>query len=1044
MPSPTVPYGQRLVISVIDQYADNGHQRPYCLLPKSQDPAQGFYPVYYPQLRNAIDRAAHFLDNLYDSASSTTFAWMGPATDFRYLLLAYAAMKTGHIVFLPSPRNSIDAHLALLDTTGVSAILQPADAEMPVIKAIRDHRPLPLANMPPLDHFLADNAPTTPYSFTKSFDEARLTPCMILHTSGSTGIPKPVTIRHAWFSVSDASHDLPALGAAEHGLTHMQGSTLFAPFPNFHSAGLLFKLAVSVFWDIVVVSTPNAPLTADLADACHVHAKVDASMLPTSVLRGLTQNQRYLDNLENIQYIGFGGSPLAADVGNILQRRTHVLSMFGITETSLSPFEKTDHDDWDYSKFSPHTGIEFRHVSDGQYEMVYVRKPHLERFQGIFVTEPDATEWHTKDLWSKHPTKPDLWHYEARLDDIIVFSNGEKLNPTTMEQTIEAHPLLAGALVGGAGRFQSCLLVEPHPNTDLDANRLRDRIWPIVQEANAAAVAHGRISKDLILVSPPDKQFIRTDKGSIKRKMTNTAHDEEIKALYDRYDAGGMAPESAALDLTNSETAKSSLLSVIKRNTDITALTDDQDFFSTGMDSLQASNISRALNQASSGKLKLQPRDIYSHATLNLLAAFITSSQQGPAMSSAAPPPQTREAQMSELLSILSSDLPINARAISLPAPAVPKCVLLTGSTGSLGSYLLDGLLRDRAISRVFCLNRSSDANDRQMAAHKSRGLTTDLSRATFVLAKDLSAPYLSVEESTYREMLSGVTHVIHNAWPVNFNRSLASFDSHVRGTRRMVDFCCHSAHGASLCFLGTIASASNWRGNKGEKVPEQIFEDWNISQSLGYASSKHVAEVLLDAAARRSGVSTTVMRLGQVAGPVTHGSQGMWNKAEWLPSLVASSKQLGKVPDSLGGMQLVDWMPVDLLAEAILQVVQTPSVAQSGRRGAKVRHFVNPSAAAWKDLLPAVKGGVSAAKGLEVVSLADWVSALQASAADNDLEANSALKLLPFFEQLATPDSGEMSVLDVRNCVAESSALRDMKAVNGDWMKMWIQQWGF
>ena len=65
--------------------------------------------------------------------------------------------------------------------------------------------------VPDLDVLLnAEQAPL--YLFEKTYDEARLDPFVVLHTSGSTGLPKPVVVAHGTMSVSDAYLELSSLG----------------------------------------------------------------------------------------------------------------------------------------------------------------------------------------------------------------------------------------------------------------------------------------------------------------------------------------------------------------------------------------------------------------------------------------------------------------------------------------------------------------------------------------------------------------------------------------------------------------------------------------------------------------------------------------------------------------------------------------------------------------------------------------------------------------------------------------------------------------
>jgi len=52
-----------------------------------------------------------------------------------------------------------------------------------------------------------------------------------------------------------------------------------------------------------------------------------------------------------------------------------------------------------------------------------------------------------KDLYVKHPTKPGLWAYNGRNDDIVVLSNGYKISPLDTEALITTHPAIDGCLM---------------------------------------------------------------------------------------------------------------------------------------------------------------------------------------------------------------------------------------------------------------------------------------------------------------------------------------------------------------------------------------------------------------------------------------------------------------------------------------------------------------------------------------------------------------------------------------------------------------------
>jgi acyl-coenzyme A synthetase/AMP-(fatty) acid ligase len=98
---------------------------------------------------------------------------------------------------------------------------------------------------------------------------------------------------------------------------------------------------------------------------------------------------------------------------------------------------------------------------DDHHELIINRNSEMSWCQPVFDIFPHLDQWRTKDLFQKHPTKPDLWTFKGRRYDIIVLSNGEKVNPVLMESAIQAYPALKGAFVVGAERFQPALVIKP-------------------------------------------------------------------------------------------------------------------------------------------------------------------------------------------------------------------------------------------------------------------------------------------------------------------------------------------------------------------------------------------------------------------------------------------------------------------------------------------------------------------------------------------------------------------------------------------------------
>ena len=390
--------------------------------------------------------------------------------------------------------------------------------------------------MPGLDFFITEDEGIEVYPARGTFDEMRNKTFVILHTSGSTGFPKPVYVTHGTFACNDAHQLIPSLGGNPTTVHYIRGKRLFLAFPLFHAANLTFTIGFNVYSGVTCVLPPPGPLTVEVVDMIHTYGNLDGSLLPPSTIIEIYKNPEYLSNLIRLlQFVAYVGGTLSKDIGDFISSRMKLITLMGSTETMLLPIElNANHADWEYLPISDFLGHEFQLSRDGLRELVIIRNQELDLFQGVFSTFPDINEYHMSDLYDRHPTKPGSWIFRARADDIIAFSNAEKLNPVTMESVISAHPLVNSAVIGGHGEFQSGLLIEPKvsPTTIQEKEQLLHEIWPIVVQANRDCPAHGRIMKNFVIFTTPEKPMPRAGKDTVQRHAALKLYAEEFKALY--------------------------------------------------------------------------------------------------------------------------------------------------------------------------------------------------------------------------------------------------------------------------------------------------------------------------------------------------------------------------------------------------------------------------------------------------------------------------------------------------------------------------------
>ena len=772
------------------------------------------------------------------------------------------------------------------------------------------------------------------------------------------------------------------------------------------------------------------------------HIPLRALFCPPSILEQLVQEPEGIDQCTKLDWILYAGGPLTPNTGSALSKVTDLMQFYGSTETGATPALLPSQEDWAYLEWHPSYAADMQASEDDAYEMVLHKDPSLDGVRAIFNNFPTLDEWHTKDLFRPHPTKPGLWKFHGRLDDVIVLSNGLKFNPVQSEGMITGHPLLTGALIVGQGKFQAALLVESK-ESEMEKTALVEAIWPLVEQANQEAPGQARITKSMIAVSDPSKPFERAAKGTIVRKMTAEKYAAEIEALYTEQDSskGLKGPELSRID--DLPLIQDFVRICIGQSFSLHGVESHSDLYVLGLDSLKTLEITAMLKAGiqrhSSDASWLTSQAVYAHPTIAKLSQFIFE-HANPNTASVSTTNASRESEITALLRKYTSDLPQR----QVPESEHPRTsnlnVVLTGSTGSFGTYLLRSLLDDPIVSKITCLNRSNDAQNRQQKIFSSLGLKHDLSdsRVNFFQA-EYGQPGLGLATDLYKELVTTTDILIHNAWKVDFNHSLTSFEPvHIRGVRNLIDWSIHSARNPRLIFISSISSIGAWNSVHGttELVPEAPVESGDVAEPMGYAESKNAAEQILGFASQHAGLRTSILRVGQIAGPVDEGSRGVWNEDEWVPSMIKTSKALGALPGSLPS---VDWIPVDRLARATIDVMHA---AGGNPAAAAVYNVVHPRPVPWIALLENVRTCLG--DGVRIVPLAEWI-AMVAKVDVSDVEevtAMPAAKILGFFEDLRK--QGEGVKYRTENAVEASRTLANLEPVGKDWMGLWLRGWGY
>ena len=865
-----------------------------------------------------------------------------------------------------------------------------------------------------------------PFPFTLTFEQAARRPMLVLHSSGSTGVPKPITLTHGSFCAADNDFNMPKIpGRKNQDMTVFdfggKGGKFYTMFPQFHVAGFYSTTVVPIYTHAsLVYGPPLKPPSGSLVRDILQEMPIQGIYVPPTIIEYLLGEPGGSDHLSRLEFVVFAGGPLAQSAGDKLSSKTLLCQFYGSTEIGQAHQLVPRREDWAWMEWHPDLRCEMRPAEDDAYEMVLF--PPQTESDGPLTTLsynfPGIKEWQTKDLFKPHPHKAGLWRFHGRRDDIIVLSNGEKFNPVPFETVIAGHSDVSGALVAGQGRFQAALLVEP--KADADRSSLVEKIWPLVQKANAMSPGYARITKSKIILAQSGKAFVRAGKGTVVRKLTERLYGSEIEALYEE-----QHPFQSSLQLKptfGAQAVKDFVRSAVSSSFPGSNIHDDDNMTLIGLDSLKSLDIigtlKTELRKYHSNLSWLSVQRLYETPTIDGIASLLLSFLN----TGRTPDRPDRFSRMQDLVEKYTSRFSqITPKRGITDNPDVR--VALIGSRGNLGSRLLDSLHSTLGPAQVVCFDRP----------------TSD--KATIASEVDKHQIQLREEDLGLSQegliALESCSLILLNAWPVNFSQSLDFFAENIGGIFNIIRFLLRRSMASRILFTSsTSAVAANTEEKSCSHPRMETFldtRDHRNALSTGYAESKNVAEVLLGKAAEYFQLPITVLRIGQVAGPVSLIDKSSWSGQEWVPSMLKTSKTLGILP---GALPSIDWIPVDKVARIMVEIIES----LSGRTDSQVFNVVHPHPTTWASQLTTTETLL----GVKAVPMTEWLAKLDAiNLTQVSIDDYPAVKLWQTFEEMAKVTEAGTPRFNTRNSKAYSKTFRDLQPVDEAWMRIWIERLG-
>ncbi|KIR43110.1 L-aminoadipate-semialdehyde dehydrogenase [Cryptococcus deuterogattii 99/473] len=865
----------------------------------------------------------------------------------------------------------------------------------------------------------------------------RLTPqqeskrtCVVLHSSGSTGFPKPVFISH-YGLLANAAQSLPKTG--------------FSALPLFHGFGHFSVFRCIYHGKTFTLMPPNLPLTS--ANICRI---IRSSPTPPVqhfavpyVLKLLGETEEGIQTLANFEAVSFAGAAVPDDLGDrLVEAGVNLISFYGTTETGALMTSRRDFDSdkgWNWLRAEGPIADYLELIPQGSDTFEAVVK---DGWPAKIMSNREDGAYCTKDLVLRHPQHKTWFKYIGRLDDTLTQTLGEKTNPVPIELAIRGNSsLIQECIVFGDGRPQTGALILPSEQgaeLSKDKKAYIEAIWPVIADANSHAPTHSRILPEMVDVLPYGTEIPVATKMSILRPACYKKFASIIDAIYERFERGTGEPKQ---DISSKPEMESFLNSTIlqalgeKASPDLSPSTD---LFSYGVDSLQATRVRNVITKSLElGDAKIGQNIVYEYPSISQLADYLLEVKSGKTGQNG---PEKDYKTMWEMVErytaqLIKEDSSAAASDVSSNGH-FSHVIVLTGATGSLGAHILDQLVRRPDVSKVVCLSRAKSHEDSLLRVQGSlsqrlRTLTPECESKIVSYAADVNRPDLGLSAEEYEGLRRESTAVIHNAWPVNFVLSIESYNEHIGGATNLLNLTLKSPKTIKPAFFFS-SSVGTRQGQTELVVGEDFPESPETAHALGYGRSKWVVEKIMERAGKETKARCGVLRIGQLAGDTEN---GVWNETEAWPLMF-------KTVDVIQALPMLDekpsWLPVNQAAATISEIVTSISIS-SIPSSAEVYHVLNPYLGSWSDIL----SGLSAA-GLkfDIVSRAEWLDRLSKS--NPDVTVNPTYKLLGFYQnRLGKKDERPTLEFKVDRTEKESATMRDqVKKVGPELAAVWAKRW--
>lgn len=762
----------------------------------------------------------------------------------------------------------------------------------------------------------------------------------IIHTSGTSGLPKGVEVLHrGLLSMLDQQIEAARLDCTSRSLWLVPPS-FDASVSDIGTAllsGACLHIEPSLF------AATRLAATADQIVAVLAERRITYVDMPPSMLRRLEPS----GCPKSLETILIGGEVCPPAMIREWASNVRLINVYGPTEATVCTSLSVCDQQWDRPLIGqPLSGVLYEIDGGAEGELLiggpclargYVNRPELTRRQ--FIDVRGARFYRTGDRVRRDPDGSFV--FLGRMDRQFKL-RGHRIEPEEIERRLTDDATVGHAAVvrrpgthDGPDILVAFIVLadggscgQPIDRQPLDARRA-DRLRTLLQQTLPAWMIPARFIQ---LQSMPETPNGKTDFAELSAM--------ELDQIRPAQDSG--------------HRAASLLRDIFSRVLGHSDFLDSDHFLSVGGDSLSAMEVC-ALAEAEG--IHLPASVLISDGSIEAIASVLENSafRYSRAVMSAR-----------ELRSDIAALLPEGSRPRSTITVRGGDALLLTGATGFLGCHLLHRILTDGA-RPVVCLIRARDESAAQArldeAFRRFRLSVSPQQRQRIrVRTGDIAKPRLGIHARAYRRTVEEINEIVHCAADVNLLAPYPALrPANVAGTAE-VALLADAADVRCLHYASTLSVFVGTDRNHGRMLESDSLDETE-SVFGGYAQSKWAAEVLLRQW-KPAGGRVRFYRFGLLTGnPQT----GVVAEQDLFTMALRGFVALGCVPDCDQDLRL-DITPVSYAASAMSELLSYDGPESTF-------HIAHPEGLAAMQLFQCLQTLVPALERLDQSAFAERVS---------------------------------------------------------------------